>query len=489
MFFLVFRHEKLKKMAEIIGRLSEQKLLQSLAEGKRPAFVAVYGRRRVGKTYLIRSLFEDRFCFYMTGIANVDTPQQLTNFHAGLQRFFPQFEDENVPVDWFKAFQNLIKGLESLPREGKKILFFDELPWLDTPNSLFISALEHFWNSWGSVREDIMLIVCGSAASWMVNELINNTGGLYNRITHSIEIMPFTLAECEAFFKSRFAAYNRYQLLQLYMVFGGIPFYLDEIDPEKSFVQNVNDLCFTPRGRFRKEFEKCYTSLFKKSERHLAIVTALAKKSKGLNRSTLLKAAKLSDNGSVSNVIRELEESHFIRKYQAFGKKKNGVIYQLCDFFSLFHLKFIQDNNALEEDFWINGIDSPAIRAWSGYAFEQVCLAHIPQLKKALGISSVQTQSTAWAGSDDEHGTQIDLVIERRDQVINLCEMKFSIKPYTIDKEEEAKLRKKMEVFQRLTKTNKALWLTFVTTFGLAKNHHAQSVVQQSIMMDALFEA
>ena len=290
-------------MAKIIGRKEEIALLQSLQQSNRSAFVAVYGRRRVGKTYLIRSFFEEKFTFQLTGIANVETEQQLTNFHSSLVRTFPEFEDNSLAKDWFQAFQQLITAIESLPQPEKKVLFMDELPWLDTSNSMFIPALEHFWNSWASTRNDIILVVCGSAASWMINQLINNTGGLYNRVTHPIQIEPFTLSECEAFFQAKSPGYDRYQLIQLYMVFGGIPFYLDFIDTRKSATQNINDLCFSTKGRLRNEFQKLYASLFKKADKHIAIIEALAQKAKGLERDELLKTAKLSNGGNTTTIL------------------------------------------------------------------------------------------------------------------------------------------------------------------------------------------
>ncbi|MDZ7900299.1 MAG: ATP-binding protein [Arcicella sp.] len=474
-------------MAKIIGRKDEIALLRQIQQSDRSAFVAVYGRRRVGKTYLIRSFFEEKFTFQLTGIANVETEQQLTNLHSALIRNFPEFEDNPMAKDWFQAFQQIITAIESLSDSEKKVLFIDELPWLDTPNSMFIPALEHFWNSWASTRNDIILVVCGSAASWMINELINNTRGLYNRVTHPIQIEPFTLAECEAFFQVNSPGYDRYQLIQLYMVFGGIPFYLDFIDTRKSATQNINDLCFSPKGRLRNEFQKLYASLFKKPNKHIAIIEALAQKTKGLERDELLKTSKLSNGGTTTAILRELEESSFIRKYNTFGKSKNNAIYQLTDFYSLFYLKFIKKTSVFDDDFWINGIDTPEIRAWSGYAFEQVCMFHTPQIKRALGIAQVQTQTSAWLGGDEQNKVQIDLIIDRRDQVINLCEIKFSINSFTIDKEYADSLRRKMGVFRDTTKTSKAIWLTFITTHGLTQNSYSQSLVHQSLTMDCLF--
>jgi len=474
-------------MAKVIGRQHEIHLLDTIERENRSVFVAVYGRRRVGKTFLVRSVYDGRFAFQTTGIAQVNTDQQLVNFHTSLVRAFPQVEDKPLSADWFSAFQLLINGLESLEGTQKKIVFFDELPWFDTPNSMFVQALEHFWNSWASARTDILLVVCGSAASWMINELINNTGGLYNRVTHQIELAPFTLAECEAFFTAKSPGFDRYQLLQLYMVFGGIPFYLEAIDPQKSATQNIDALCFKPRGAFRHEFDRLFASLFKKSEKHVAVVEALAKKAKGMERSELLNAAGLPNGGNTSIVLRELEESHFIRKANIFGKQKNNALYQLSDFFSLFYLRFIKDNSGFDEGFWIKGTDSPAIRAWSGYAFEQVCISHLHQINSALGISGTQTQAAAWSGSDGESNAQIDLLIDRRDQVVNLCEMKFSIDTFTISKPYAAALRNKISVFKNATKTNKAVWLTFVSTFGVSPNEHAQSLVHQPLDMNALF--
>lgn len=475
-------------MAKIIGRQAEIKVLKSLLSVDGSTFAAVYGRRRVGKTFLIRNVYDGQFTFQLTGLANVDLSHQLTNFHASLVNYFPDFEDQPIATTWFQAFQQLIKGFETLPKTGKKTIFLDELPWLDTPNSFFISALEHFWNSWASARADINLVVCGSAASWIINQLINNTGGLYNRVTHPLYLEPFTLAECEAFFKDKIPSYDRYHILQLYMVFGGIPFYLNAIDPSKSAAQNINDLCFKVRGKFRNEFDKLYASLFKKADKHIAVIEALAQHSMGMERQALLKAAKLPDGGNTTTVLRELEESSFIRKYHTYGKNKNKALYQLTDFYSLFYLKFIKNNSQYDDDFWINGLDQPNARAWSGYAFEQICLLHLPQIKQALGIGSVQTQSSAWLGSDGYEKAQIDLLIDRRDQVINLCEMKFSIKPFTIDKAYSEDLRRKIGVFKDSTKTTKAIWLTFISTYGLTPNAYAQSLVHTSLTMDILFD-
>lgn len=474
-------------MIEIIGRQEEITLLKTLAQTDKSAFVAVYGRRRVGKTYLIRTVFENNITFQLTGLARTKTVKQLTNFHAALVRYFPHFEEKPMAQDWFHAFLQLEIALET-STATQKIVFLDELPWLDSPNSGFISALEHFWNAWASARRDVLLIVCGSAASWMINNLINNHGGLHNRVTHRLPIDPFTLHECELFFKNKSATYDRYQLLQLYMVLGGIPFYLDMVDTTQSAAQNINRLCFTPKGGLRTEFDNLYASLFRKVEKHIAVIEALSTKAQGLEREDLIKTANLVNNGNTTKILKELEESDFIRRYNTFGKNSRNAIYQLTDFYSLFYLKFIKSNNILDENFWLNSLDNPEIRAWSGYAFEQICLSHLTCIKKALGISGIQTISSAWLGSYDNQKAQIDLVIDRRDHVITLCEMKFSIHPFIIEKKYADELRTKIAIFKQATGTSKAIFLCFMTTFGLVQNEHAMSLVQNAFTMDILFQ-
>ncbi len=470
----------------LVGRQKELALLRSLKEKNTSSFVAVFGRRRVGKTFLIRNAFDYQFTFHLTGLAKGGLKKQLNNFYAALVKVAPPGHEVLFPADWFWAFQYLSNWLESLPA-GQKVIFLDELPWFDTPQSGFITALEHFWNSWASARRDVLLIVCGSAASWMMNNLINNHGGLHNRVTHRIRLEPFTLAECAVYFAQRSSAYRHYQLIQLYMVTGGIPFYLEQVDTGKSIPQNINDLGFLADGFLRTEFDNLYASLFRNSRRHVAVVEALAQKSKGMGREELLRKTGLSDGGSTTKILKELEESGFIRRYQAYDKKEKNAIFQLIDFYSLFYLRFIAHTDPLDKQNWLSGLDSPEYRVWSGYAFEQVCMAHIDQIKQALGISGVQTSTSAWIGEKDGQKAQVDLVIDRRDQVVNLCEMKFSIHTFTMDEAYADVLRNKISLFRAVTGTNKAIFLTMITTFGLTPNDYAMSLVQHNLTMEVLF--
>ena len=473
-------------MAKLIGRKKELNVLEKVKTSDKSQFIAIYGRRRVGKTFLVREAFQHDFAFYLTGVPNINLAQQLSNFYKAIQKYNPD-DSNSLPNNWFAAFEQL-EQLILKNNTPKKIIFLDELPWLDTAHSGFIPALDYFWNSFASARKDIVLIVCGSAASWMINTLIHNKGGLHNRVTHRIRLDPFSLSECEAFFLNRSGVFSRYQIVQLYMVMGGIPFYLDHIDVGMSAAQNINRLCFQRDGILAEEFYDLYTSLFNKAEKHLAIIEALSKKAKGLTRKEITEIAKLPNAGSTTRVLMELEESGFIRKYLSFGKKEKNSLYQLSDFYSLFFIKFIRGNHTLNENDWITGLGSPQQRAWSGYAFEQICLAHLAQIKNKLGISGVQTNSTAWVNTGKGNKRQIDLVIDRKDDVINLCEMKFSIKPFTIEKDYHAELQDKIETFRTTTKTTKSLFLTMITTFGITRNEYSNSLVQNSLKMDDLFE-
>ena len=474
-------------MKYFIGREKEQHRLEALKNSYRSEFIAVYGRRRVGKTMLIRKVFNNTFTFQATAIANSPKQQQLLNFVTALRRYDKDAQNKTIPQNWFFAFQQLIDYLEK-NTDKKKVIFFDELPWFDNHKSDFIQSLEHFWNSWASARDDIILIVCGSAASWMINQLINNRGGLHNRVTEKILLNPFKLKETEKLLRLKNPSIDRYQILQLYMVMGGIPYYLEAVKGNQSATQNIERICFANDGLLRNEFENLYSALFKNSEKHLAVVRALSTKSKGLSRKEIIALAKLPESGATTKVLDELEKSGFIRKYLPYKKRSRSGLFRLVDFYTLFYLRFIEKSSPLDENTWINAIDNPAQRAWSGYAFEQICLYHTQQIKKALGITGVLTKSSTWQSKQKKGGAQIDLVIDRRDHVINLCEMKFSIAPFSISKSYADKLMQKISVFREETKTNKALHLTMITTKGLKRNNYAVNLVQNDFSMEILFE-
>jgi AAA+ ATPase superfamily predicted ATPase len=472
-------------MELVAGRKNEQLIMNQLLASEKAEFLAVYGRRRVGKTFLIRQLYQKQIVFQMTGIAGANTPQQLANFFSVLKETDTSATQESLPKNWFDAFSQLKNYLQKL-KAAKKVIFFDELPWIDTPRSNFLSALEHFWNAWASARPDIVLVVCGSAASWMINKLINNRGGLYNRVTQRIRLLPFTLHETESFFRNKQINLDRYQILQLYMAFGGIPFYLSEIRPGKSAFQEIDRLAFSKNGMLVTEYENLYRSLFDHPDRHISIIETLAKKSKGLNREEIVAMSTINDGGGLTRILRELEESGFISRSYPYGKKIRDSIYRLTDQYSLFYLKFIKDQKQSGSGSWLNRIDSPVWRAWSGYAYENICLQHIDALKRALGISGVYTEESSWL--DKDRSVQIDLLIDRRDHVINLCEIKFTQNPFSLTKGYKKELENKLFTFKEETQTRKSVFPTLITTYGLKENTHSLGFIQNTITMDSLFE-
>lgn len=469
----------------IIGRKEEQRILLSAAQSEYSEFIAVYGRRRIGKTYLIRETFGYKFTFQHTGLAKGSIKEQLFSFAISLRD--AGYDDCPTPKSWLEAFSLLSHYLKNSSDE-KKIIFLDELPWMDTPRSNFISALEHFWNAWASARKDIVLIICGSATSWIINKVINDHGGLHNRVTQQIALQPFTLNECEQFITSKGMEMSRYQIAECYMILGGVPFYWSLLERGLSLAQNIDRIFFAKNGKLTNEFNLLYASLFKSPEQYIAVVTALGRKKAGMTREEILEAANKESNGALSKVLDELEYCGFIRKYNDYGKKTKQAIYQLIDNYTLFYFKFILQNENNDEHFWSASIDSAMHRAWSGLAFERLCLAHIQQIKAGLGIAGVLSNVYAWRKEADENGkgTQIDLLIDRNDQVINICEMKYSLSEYVIDAEYERNLRNKKNAFINATNTHKAIHLTMVTTYGVRKNTH-YGIVQNEILLDDLF--
>jgi uncharacterized protein len=468
-----------------IGREEEKNILLKAYNHSEARFVAIFGRRRVGKTFLIRQVFEEKITFYMTGLSNVNGKQQILNFHTAMLRQGGNFP--TVPQNWFFAFQNLIDFLEASPH-AKKVVFLDELPWLASKKSDFLSALEHFWNSWASARPDVLLVVCGSSASWMVNELIKNKGGLHNRVTDRIRLEPFNLRETEAFLRARNPNIDRYSIVQLFMVMGGVPFYLDAVSEQESAMQNIERICFSRNGILREEFTFLLQSLFNKAEQHIAILNLLSTKNKGMTRKHIVEATKLHNSGRLTLILAELEESGFVQSYAPFGKNKREILYRLSDFYTAFYFKFIRNTTLLDENNWINALESGRYQAWKGYAFEQVCLSHVRQIKKALGIQGVVSQTAAWQSTDVEASAQIDLLIDRKDRVINIFELKFSENPYTITQSYAAQLAQKITIFKEKTQTRKSISLVMLTPFGVQPNAYASAMLQHNLTMDVLFE-
>jgi len=413
----------------------------------------------------------------------------LKNFKIELEKVGNNVLPIETPKNWFDAFILLIKHLESSGNSRQKVVFFDELPWLATNRSGFLRALSYFWNSWAD-RQNVIVIICGSAASWMIQKVVNHKGGLHNRITRRIFLKPFNLSETEAFLESKNIFLDRYQILQIYMAMGGIPHYLDAVEEGLSATQNIDQICFSDSGLLNREFSRLYAALFDNSENHITIIRALSTKNQGMTRQELIKNTKFSDGGGLTKVLEELTESGFISKYYPFGKKKRKLIYRLTDEYSLFYLNFMENKTHEEDTVWQKLSQTQTYKTWSGYAFESICLKHIPQIKKALSIAGIYSESASFyqKGEKKMEGAQIDLVIDRNDQVINLFEIKFYNEEFTISKEYADKLRKKMSVFRLVTKTKKQLFYMMITTFGLKKNQHSIGLIVNDLTIDDLFD-
>ena len=472
----------------MIGREKEIAILHKAYTSDKPELIAVIGRRRVGKTFLIRQFFEKKMDFEMTGLKDGNKEQQLRNFIYSLRDAQKSHELPDVPKDWLAAFYELKLHLESLKSKKKKVVFIDELPWVATAKSDFLTGFSYFWNSYAS-KNNIVVVICGSATAWMIQKIINNKGGLHNRVTRRILLQPFTLAETEAYFKSRKIRLDRYQLLLLYMTMGGIPHYLDQVEGGKSAVQNIDDICFHPQGLLRSEFDNLYSSLFLNPERYELIVNVLSSTWLGMSRADILAKSKLKDGGGFTRMLKELEQSGFITSYTPFGKKKKNRLYRLTDNYSLFYLKYIRDIPPDESGNWKELSQTQSWKSWSAYAFENICLQHIDNIKKALSIGGMHTRHRSFLvkATDTHKGAQIDLLIDRNDNTISLCEVKFYNDEWALTKEEADKLRQKRRVLQEATKTKKQIFLVLISTFNLTPNQHSIGLIDNVINMNDLF--
>lgn len=478
-------------MEEIIGRNFEKNELQKALNSTKSELVAIIGRRRVGKTFLIRNFLENQIKLELTGVQNTPIHVQLLNFMSSLKTFKLnqiEFLDTN-PKTWLEAFEILKKCLETINKKEKTVLFFDELPWLASSKSDFISAFDFFWNSWAS-KQNIMIVICGSSASWMNQKIINNKGGLHNRITRLIRIKPFNLAETAFFLKYKGVNFPNYQILQIYMAVGGIPLYLEFIDKDRSVSENLTELCLKNSGFLYDEYDRLLPSLFLHYQVHSSIIQALAKKRKGLTREELLEETKLQNGGTFTKYLDELIQSDFIDYYRPFGKNKKDMLYRLTDMFCLFYFAYILPDRGNKTPNFEMLSQSQSYKSWAGYTFENVCMSHILQIKKALGIAGVNTSTSSFYAKpkDGLDGCQIDLLIERSDNTIHLCEIKFLNEELIMDKTLAENLRNKRSVFNYHTKNKKHIFNTFITTYGHKSNSYSVQYIDQSITMDALFE-
>jgi len=479
-------------MNSIIGREKEINELNKLYNSGKAEFTAVYGRRRVGKTYLIDTFFGDKLTFRHVGLSPVDAKQgknllaeQLQNFYISLQRYGAK--KTKKPKSWLDAFFLLEQWLETQDKNKRWVVFLDEMPWMDTPRSGFITALEAFWNGWGCRQSNLLLIVCGSASSWIQNNLINNHGGLYDRITYEIKLSPFTLKESEAFYKQKNIRLSRYDIVQTYMILGGVPYYLGYMQEGLSLAQNVDEIFFSPKAKLRDEFHRLFMSVFSQPEDVKRIVKLLASRHVGFTRLEISNALGLS-GGGLTTMLRALEESDFILHYVPFGCSKRDTHYKLIDPFCLFFLRFVENNSNRNVDYWKENVASQSVSSWRGIAFEEVCLNHIRQIKRALGVEGVKSTQSSWSlrGDDEKDGTQIDLLIDRADNVVNLCEMKFYQDEFTVDKAYFRTLQNRQNRLIEALPKRKAVHAVLITTYGLTYNEYSGFFLH-TLTLDDLF--
>lgn len=477
---------------ELIGRNVQIHKLDRICSCNEAQLVAVYGRRRVGKTFLVKKYFNEEFDFYFCGSYDTKASVQIEMFRKELEKY-TGISTCKLKT-WFDAFDALRDYLSKLNKE-RIVVFLDEIPWMDTPRSNFLAAFSMFWNMWGSTFCGLKVIACGSATTWMLDKFVGGKGGFYGRSNSSIYLPPFTLNETEQFLVTRRFVWTKRHVVEAYMTMGGIPYYLDMLDPSLTLESNINELFFSQGGLLRNEYDFLFRTLFKETLLYRQTVEAIATKRKGLTQNEIKEHLKLADGGKLTEVLNNLQKCDFIRMYSEIGKKKRNTMFQLTDLFTLFHLNFVKKGNSQDEHFWTN-IDSHTRDSWQGYAFEMVCLNHIPQIKKSLGISGVMTNAFSWqtkpltdTDGTSWAGTQIDLLLERADNVTNVCEMKYCNDEYVITAAYASKLRERISTFRHHTATKNALPITFITPFGLRKNIHSDQYLPYQLKLEDLFVA
>lgn len=471
----------------MVGRDAQVKLMKRLITKKKSSFVAITGRRRVGKTYLVDQIYKNNFCLQVTGIQDATMEVQIRNFTEKLIEY-ASMPIVTPPKKWQEVFILLKKYLQSLPKNKKQIIFIDELPWVATKRSGFIQLLAHLWNDYLSKEKHFILVVCGSATSWIAKKIVNDKGGFHNRLTERIQLKPFTLSETKAFFKSKGIKLTNQAISELYMVMGGIPYYLEQVQPGHSVSQTITKLCFEEDGFLKNEYQNLYKALFDHPENHEAIVTVLAKSSKGLSRAEIIKKAKVKAGGPYTRAMEDLITSGFVEVVTPYGRKKRGALYRLMDEYSVFYHRFILPNKGKEPSIWNSIHASQKYKIWTGFAFENLCLRHIAEIKSALQISGVYSEQSGFqqVGTDGKQGFQVDLVVDRKDDVINLCECKYYNDTFTVSKVYADNLRKRRNAFIQSTKTRKTVFNTLITSYGAEKNAHFLGTIDNEMSLNDL---
>lgn len=448
----------------------------------RAEFIALYGRRRVGKTFLVRSFFKDKFDFYATGIIEGSKDEEMAAFNDALTQYG---HTGKAAKTWMEAFGHLAELLKKKGARGRRlVVFIDELPCFDTKNSRFIHALDYFWNSKASWMDNVFFIVCGSATSWMIRNIVDNHGGLHNRITHEMHLQPFTLRTTEEYLKQHRCRWNRLGVLQMYMAIGGVPYYLSLLDYDLSVADNIDKLFFSDGAELKKEYRRLFKSLYKEPENYMGIISLLADHKQGLTRLEIADKMKLPNNGHLSDMLDDLVNCDFLRLYNNGTKQINGI-YQLVDFYTLFYHQFCRKRTT-DIHFWRTHLNTPMQNNWYGLAFERICLYHYRQVIRALHLDTIHTEFYSWRSREATPAAQIDLIIDRADGIITICEVKYSRGDYALTKGEYDKLTNRIIAFETETKCKKGVQAVVITTFGLVSNSYSD-ISTRTVMLDDLF--
>ena len=494
-------HMRVDMKTKLIGRKEEQTLLDLAYKSDKPEFLALHGRRRVGKTFLIRCHFEEKkesIFFNATGMEDGTTAEQISNFTEEIgEAFLYPGARLGVKKNWRDTFSVLTDTIKATPTHKKIVLFFDEFPWMVAKRSRLLQVLEYYWNHHWSKDPRIKLIICGSASGWILKNIINNKGGLYNRVTRTLCLEPFDLKKTKQYLNYSNIKLNHKQIASLYMVLGGIPFYLSQIDPGLSAHQIIEKLAFRKDSFLLKEFDSLYATLFGTEGVYVELVRTMAQYRYGIGQEELAnKIQQLSSGGRIVSRLEELEQAGFIARFKPFSHKKKGIYYKVIDEYTLFYFNWIEPikesllSKGMRKGYWQSLQDSSTWHTWTGYAFEALCYKHLVQISAALELNPTAIPYT-WRhipkNDSQKSGAQIDLLFDRNDGVISLCEIKNTSQPFVIDKQYAEKLKKKMEAFREITRTKKQLFLAMISAAGLKKTMYSEEMISQIVSLDDLF--
>lgn len=484
-------------MRQLACREIECKVLDQFLTSEKAEFLAIYGRRRVGKTFLIRTYFEnqDVIFFDTTGEKNARLAIQIKHFTKQISTVFYNNAPLKPGKNWDESFELLTLAINSSNVSKKIVLFFDELPWMATKNSHILQSLDYYWNQHWSKNSRIKLIVCGSSASWIIDKIVNNKGGLHNRITRNILLEPFNLSKTKSFFRKTKLSITERHIVTLFMVMGGVPFYLSKIEKNLSAIQNIENLAFQHNSFFLNEFNNLFSSLFSDADIIVEMIRIIASYRYGILQDALLKkmGPLLQGKGGLEK-LHALEDAGFIMHFKSHWHKKRGIYYRVTDEYCLFYLYWIEPvkdtllKRNLTEGHWNKMTQQSSWHIWTGLAFESICYKHLPEITRALSLPGIAIPNT-WRYTptqDHKKGAQIDLLFDRDDDAITICEIKYTEKPFVITKAYAEQLQQKIAIFKEVTGTQKQIFIAMISANGVKENQYS-SLLSTVLTMKDLF--